>query len=160
MKNKNLRNDKLFCLSAAFLFAVFAYLTSKGVAVIRPNIVSNWFFLGLLLSVHGGAIFTFLLNFILEKYDRQLKKQNKPNVPSCLTGFIERFIFTAVIGVAGTTSLPYVGGLMGGWLGLKLAANWQQRHDDFARARGILALINGLVSLFFTLIGGLITDLK
>jgi hypothetical protein len=49
---------------------------------------------------------------------------------------------------------------MGGWLGLKLAANWQQSRDDFARARGIFALINGLVSLFFALIGGLITDLK
>ncbi len=160
MKNKNIRSDKQFCLSAAFIFVVFAYLASQGVAVICPNIVPNWFFLGLLLSVHGGAIFTFLLNFILEKYDPRLGKKNKPNVPSCLTGFIERFIFTAVIGVAGAASLPYIGALMSGWLGLKLAANWQQSRDDFSRARGILALINGLVSLFFALIGGLITNLK
>jgi hypothetical protein len=160
MENENPRSDKLFCISAAFIFVVLAYLGTNGAVIIRLNIEPNWFFLGLLLSVHGGAIFTSILNFILEKYDSRLRKQNKPNVPSCLTGFIERFIFTAVIGFAGTDSLPYVGALMGGWLGLKLAANWQQRHDEFARARGILALINGLISLFFALIGGLITGLK
>ncbi|MEX2163826.1 MAG: hypothetical protein WD823_06245 [Sulfuricaulis sp.] len=169
MKVEDSCREVLFCIATAIIFAVLAYFASSGVNVILADTRSDYFLLGLLLSVHGGGIFTFLLNLMLEKYEPGLKKENQekkdkkkkqPNVPSCLTGFIERFIFTAIIGIAGTASLPYVGGLMGGWLGLKLAANWQQRHDDFARARGILALINGLVSLFFALVGGLITNLK
>jgi hypothetical protein len=69
---------------------------------------------------------------------------------------VERFVFAASIGISGSGSLAYVGALMGGWLALKLATNWQREKSDFARARGILALVNGLTSMFFAFVGGLL----
>jgi len=139
-------------------FGILSYIAGQLLEIIHLVLLPGRLTLGLLISVHIGALFTFWLNWAVEEHDEKLLKAEKPNVPSCLTGYIERFIFTVVIALVGTANLLSVGGLMGGWLGLKLAANWQQKKSDFARARGILALINGLTSMFFAFLGGLIAS--
>lgn len=74
-----------------------------------------------------------------------------------LTGLLERFFFTLVI------AFNISGGAvaMFGWLGAKMAVNWnrQSNNDAVSRAYAMTALQSGLVSLLFALIGGLICKL-
>lgn len=76
-----------------------------------------------------------------------------PRVPSWLTGAVERFFFTLLVAydVSGT------GPAMVGWLALKFATNWN--HPDWAkypqaRPFAFSALLAGLLSMLFALLGG------
>lgn len=73
-------------------------------------------------------------------------------LPGWLTGVTERtFFFTLVgFGVSGTAPA------MIAWIGIKMAANWNLYLDDRRRlAYRFRALLCGLVSLLFAVIGGL-----
>lgn len=96
-------------------------------------------------------------------------------LPAVFMGFFERTLFTTMVAVAGPANLPPVVLVMGAWLGLKLATNWNRR-DSTARdlsADGVmraenerritntirgsqLALLSGVISLAIATIGGLI----
>jgi hypothetical protein len=83
--------------------------------------------------------------------------QAAERAPRWLTGCVERLFFTFLIafqvGGAGTA--------MVGWLAVKMAANWgrpppegQSREDHVGYA--FTALLAGVLSMLFALIGGLI----
>jgi hypothetical protein len=83
--------------------------------------------------------------------------------PPWLTGQLERFFFTIAVAMDASGVMP----AMIAWLGLKLVANWQLRHDigqsdSEGRSGGDLvsanyrysAVVAGLLSMLFTLVGG------
>jgi hypothetical protein len=68
---------------------------------------------------------------------------------------VERLFFTVLVGL----EVPGAPAAMIGWLALKLATDWN--HPDWkekaaAREFAASALLGGLVSMLFALIGGLI----
>jgi len=83
-------------------------------------------------------------------------------VPAGLTGFVERLVFTTFTAVT-PLGAPVA---MGGWIALKLAANWRRdlpgengrrptRDDAQQRTRqGFAALLSNLLSMFVAWIGG------
>jgi hypothetical protein len=76
-------------------------------------------------------------------------------VPPWITGTIERLFFTVLVGF-GVQGVPVA---MMGWIGLKLASNWN--YPNIAggvdvRAFAMTALLGGLVSMLFAYLGGLI----
>jgi hypothetical protein len=90
-----------------------------------------------------------------------------PSIPSWLTGFVERFVFTAAIGLTNSAEAPITPVAMLAWLGLKMAAGWTRRVEikgpkptaegEERRAQGaILALLTGLISMAFAFVGGLL----
>jgi hypothetical protein len=76
-----------------------------------------------------------------------------PRISPWLTGLVERSFFLTLV-VARIEGVPEA---MMAWLALKLAANWQRYNAEVeprARARTMLALLAGLISLVFAFIGG------
>ncbi len=92
------------------------------------------------------------------KYNEALQKQDEQSINSDLlplvTGLIERTFFTLVI------AFDVSGGAvaMMGWLGAKMAINWNRQPGESPvnRAFSMTALQAGIVSLMFSLVGGLI----
>jgi hypothetical protein len=120
---------------------------------------SSWkqWMIGLFVSVVIGQIVIWpSLEFL--RYWRGIQKPKGVNVPSSLTGILERLVFTFVIGIGQLPSDILTA--MFAWLALKMAANWnrdQQPSDSNNRAAGaISALLAGLVSMLFAFIGGLL----
>lgn len=122
-------------------------------------ILSSHWVLGMGLSIIGGAAGTWAFLWLLR---RSLSLPAKPEltagarrVPPWLTGAVERTFFTVLVGleVAGTPTA------MIGWLALKLATNWNHpewKDQPNARTFALTALLGGLVSMFFALIGGMV----
>jgi hypothetical protein len=80
---------------------------------------------------------------------------SEKGVPGWFLGLVERSFFTTLVGlqVAGAPAA------MMGWLALKLAANWN--HPDWKdqpdiRTFALSALLAGLVSMLFALLGGMV----
>ena len=114
---------------------------------------------GLLFSLIGGAAFTWAFLKALRSWLGTPVKPKLPRgsrgVPSWLTGVTERLFFTVLVGLE-VSGAPTA---MIGWLALKLATNWN--HPDWkdkpnARSFALSALLAGLVSMLFALVGGLI----
>ena len=84
-----------------------------------------------------------------------VKPEGERRVPAWLTGLIERTFFT----VAVAFNMPAVAPAMIGWLAVKMASHWTRpnsEHGPDSRFLVLSALLAGLVSMFFALIGGLI----
>jgi len=119
--------------------------------------------IGLLFSLVVGGIVTWLFLKVLRLW---LGIPPKPRlfgggkgVPPWLTGTVERLFFTVLIGLE-VSGVPTA---MIGWLALKMATNWN--HPDWkeksnARTFALSALLGGLVSMFFALLGGLVCARK
>jgi hypothetical protein len=109
--------------------------------------------LGLLVSVVGGFIVVFPLEWFLRLYIGE-KSEYKPRarVPGWFTGIIERGVFTFLIAY----EVEDVGTLMAGWLAMKLASNWNRpgSMDERSIAFAFAALLAGLVSMAFAALGG------
>ena len=115
-------------------------------------------------SVLFGAFFTFLfsefLHFYVERRYRQewcgrtfLIGHRRPRLLGYLIGIVERAIITTLVGfdVAGAA------GFIGGWLvtkGLGLFAS-STRPEPHQRMSMFVALLNGAISVFFGIIGGI-----
>jgi hypothetical protein len=114
--------------------------------------------LGLGFSLIAGH---FAVEFFLSQLRKYMGLGDKPpltqsyrGVPPWLTGGLERVFFTFLVAfeVTGTPAA------MIGWLALKLATNWN--HPDYKdnrseeRAVAFSALVAGLVSMLFALLGG------
>ena len=114
--------------------------------------------LGLSLSLFGGFFAAKIVRDNLISFGNNPQRDQltgAARVEGWKTGIIERFFFTIVVGLQYPGALP---GMMM-WLGLKLATNWN--HPDFsqnreARTRAFIALLVGLVSMSFALIGGVV----
>ena len=120
----------------------------------------NWI-LGLIFSTIGGFLGTFLFLCTLKKAISLPDKPNpeKKRVPAWLTGVVERLFFSLLIGlnIAGTPPA------MVGWIALKLATNWNSdewKNLSRRRAFAFSALLAGLISMVFAIIGGSICQGK
>lgn len=109
-----------------------------------------------LLIGHGVTwLFLLVLRCALKVGEKPSLDDSEKRVPPWLTGVTERLFFTVLVGL----DIPGVSAAMVGWLALKLATNWnhpawKERTD--ARTFGLSALLAGLVSMMFALLGGLI----
>jgi hypothetical protein len=109
--------------------------------------------LGLLFSIVGGLVVGPLLGILRGSMELGAKPEPERNrVPAWLTGVVERGFFTLMVyyDVSGT------GTAMVGWLALKFATNWNFQASAEADTRGFAfsALVAGLVSMLFALLGG------
>ena len=118
---------------------------------------------GLLFSVLVGGIVTWLFLKVLRSSlgtpDKARISGGGARVPPWLTGAVERLFFTVLVGLE-VSGAPAA---MIGWLALKLATNWN--HPDWkdkpdARTFAFSALLAGLVSMLFALLGGLVCARK
>ena len=128
--------------------------------------------LGLLVSLLLGHYATDKFLFKLRKYagcdDKAMNsffKKNDPDtlkfksVPPTITGVLERLFFTFI--VAFNVSGAAIG--MMGWLAVKMVTNLNRGDlppHPIVRMRALTGLMGSLVSLLFSLFGGLICWLK
>src|SRR5579862_495308 len=129
--------------------------------------MSQWTLLsiGAITSLGGGALACLLFDRLVRRW-LGAPKPDAPRrrVPSWFTGTIERVFFTTLVAldVAGYPIAMIV------WLAAKMAATWTgrgtprsdseeevKRANDY-RSSSSITLLNGLVSMTFALIGGLI----
>jgi hypothetical protein len=87
------------------------------------------------------------------------RRPTYPGIPVLVTGTIERLFFL----VAVAFNLSGVIVAMIGWIGVKMAAHWGARQEaneqqavDSIYAVRISAILAGILSLFFAMVGGLI----
>jgi hypothetical protein len=113
--------------------------------------------IGLFISVGAGTIVTGLFLGALRGwmgFSKAMLKGNAPEVPSWLTGVIERLFFTVLVGV----DTPGAPAYMLTWLGLKMATNWNhpawKEAPHAMRSGAVSALLAGLISMLFALWGG------
>jgi hypothetical protein len=96
----------------------------------------------------------------LDKFKEE--EEREIQVPPWLTGVFERYMTVALV-VVGLDSAS-LGAVVLAWMGAKLAANWQRRvatdstlDDEKVRARTIVALMTGVLSLGIGIIAGALT---
>ena len=126
------------------------------------NVYFSWS-LGFLFSLGLGWFFTGVLHKGLRWYLNS-EQPPEPHIAPWFVGMIERFIFTAFVGLVGASMVP----AMIGWIAIKMAANWNRGRtndkrsmsEETVRALAISTLLVNLVSMFFSLVGGLICRLK
>ena len=114
---------------------------------------------GLTLSLVGGYVVVRGVLWALRKYQGLAEKPERSageprRVPPWLTGVMERLFFTVVVAfdISGAAIA------MIGWITLKLATNWNRpgtQSQERWSAWAFSALIGGLVSMLFALLGGL-----
>jgi hypothetical protein len=120
-------------------------------------LIKQWV-VGLFFSLILGELFTWGFIETLRYYmgtSKTLFKNGAKEVPSWITGSVERLFFTVLLGC----NFSGVPAYMLTWLTLKMATNWN--HPDWkekpdARAFALSALLAGLISMLFALGGGLI----
>lgn len=111
--------------------------------------------LGLAISLGVGWYATEKFLEWLRRSNNVDKPEGEKKVPPYLTGLIERAFFTVAIGF----NVPAVAPAMIGWIAVKMASHWTRsntEHGPDSRFLVFSALLAGLVSMFFALIGGLI----
>lgn len=111
--------------------------------------------IGLVFSLVVGGFVTALFLRAIRRALGDMPQLSRTGIPAWLTGGIERLFFTVLVGL-NVSGFPTA---MVGWLALKLATDWN--HPDWkkksaAREFAVSALLGGLVSMLFALIGGLI----
>jgi hypothetical protein len=108
---------------------------------------------GLAFAVVAGGIVTPFFLYPL-RWGLKLRKKRPPGrVPAWLTGAVERFVFCVFVGL----DVSGAGTAMMAWLGLKLATNWnhvEMTSEPSARTFAFSALVAGLVSMLFAVLGG------
>lgn len=126
-------------------------------------IILQWA-LGLVIAAAGGH---FATRYFLDRLRKEMNIGDKPifeedsewrRVTPWVTGVVERIFFAVAIAI----NLSGTVGAMVGWLALKLATNWN--HPDWktepkARSFAFSALLGGLVSMLFAVIGGVVCSL-
>lgn len=122
----------------------------------------SWF-IGLL--VVSSGIGHFVTEWFNNWVDERIGPSDKPGalgrkfLSPALTGCLERLFFTLAVAFG----MPGAIVAMIGWLAVKMANGWQRRgpeenDEDFEKtlAFGFGALLAGLVSMMFALVGGVI----
>jgi len=116
--------------------------------------LQSWLF-GLSVSIVLGGVVAWIFLSLLRRYlGISKEKTSDKRVPPWLTGATERLFFTCVIAFQlGGAAIAMIG-----WLTLKMVTNWNRPSPNSAdKTTGALsALLTGLVSMMFAMIGGLI----
>jgi sterol desaturase/sphingolipid hydroxylase (fatty acid hydroxylase superfamily) len=121
--------------------------------------VARWV-LGLVFSLLIGH---FVTEFFLGRLRRRIERirlsrglppwYNAQLVPPWLTGLVERLFFTIAVAL----NVPGVVVAMIAWIGVKMATDWNRPGGERQDAGGAFsALLAGLVSMLFSLLGGAI----
>ena len=82
-------------------------------------------------------------------------------VPAWLVGGLERTLFTVGVALGG---VPASLAPMIGWVGIKIAINWERRDSDNTHERDMIirgsqvSVMASIISLFMALLGGLIVS--
>jgi hypothetical protein len=111
--------------------------------------------IGLLFSLLIGQLVVWLFLKWLQRWlGKTPSDKGGKHVPAWITGGVERIFFTVLVGLDALA----VPALMLGWLGLKMATNWNSPvfKDPEMRPFAIRALLAGLVSMLFAFLGGLL----
>lgn len=107
--------------------------------------------------------------FIIDQYVRLVRyffgidqpsdQKKNPRVPNWLNGLIERLFFTIIVAL----NLSGIATAMIGWIGIKIASNWQQKKDDepddkrkLRLSIAFTSLQASILSMLFAIIGGTI----
>ena len=114
---------------------------------------------GMTVSVIVGGVTTWAFLAGLRKYQR-LGKDSESNgdsrpVPPWLTGAMERTFFSVIVAL----NISGAAVAMIGWLTLKMVTNWNRSGGsrDVKQVRlAFSALLAGLVSMLFAVVGGVI----
>lgn len=114
---------------------------------------------GFAVSLLVGGLVTWAFLKVLRNWMRlpakpALSDPSRRRVPPWLMGTIERTFFTIAVGANVSGALP----TMAGWIALKLAANWSNAKNNATDPTlwATSALLAGLVSMGFAMVGGLI----
>ena len=111
--------------------------------------------IGLLFSIFIGHLVVWLFLKWLELWlDKTPPDKGGKRVPDWITGGVERIFFTVLVG----NEASAVPALMLGWLGLKMATNWNSPvyKDAELRPFAFRGLLAGMISMLFAFLGGLI----
>lgn len=109
--------------------------------------------------VVGHLVTSHFLSLLRKKLELDSLPKGRRRISPSLTGAIERLFFTVLIGF----DMSGASAAMIAWLALKLATNWNHldwKGNPDARTRALSALLAGLVSMLFALIGGVICASK
>lgn len=121
------------------------------------EVVVRWL-IGLFVSlVVGWLVTSQFVQLVRARYKIEYISGTSPGVPASLTGLVERLFFTVVVAfdISGTVVA------MIGWIAAKMVANWSRQGTTYEFAPGALsALLGGMVSMLFALLGGLISSGK
>jgi hypothetical protein len=112
-------------------------------------------FVAVVLGHYGTKYFLEWLRTKMGLGEKPGAKSEWMRVSPGITGVIERMFFAIIIAV----DISGAGTAMVGWLALKLATNWNHpdwKDDPTARSFAFSALLAGLVSMSFAVVGGLI----
>ncbi len=112
--------------------------------------------IGLGVALVVGGIVTWIFLAAIRRYLGTYKPApDVKGVPAWLTGVIERLFFALVIAFNITGAAI----AMIGWLTLKMVTNWNRPGPEQDRVRivnAFAALLAGIVSMLFAMVGGLI----
>lgn len=111
--------------------------------------------IGLLFSILIGQLVVWLfLKWLQLWLNKTPPDKGGKRVPDWITGGVERIFFTVLVG-ADASAVP---ALMLGWLGLKMATNWNSPAFKAPEMRpfAIRALLAGLISMLLAFLGGLV----
>jgi len=114
---------------------------------------------GFAISLLGGSVAAWaFLAFARRSTDAGAKPELSPRrVRPWVVGIIERVFFTVLVAF-NVSGYPTA---MIGWLGLKLATNWNHpswQSKPESRTHALLALLAGLISMLFAFLGGVICN--
>ncbi len=111
---------------------------------------------GMFVSLAIGQLVTGLfLKSVRNHYKIELGSSTSPGIPAYVIGLVERLFFTIIVAFnISATAIAMIG-----WLTVKMVSNWNRTGGsssaDFAPA-ALSALLGGMVSMLFALLGGLI----
>ncbi len=110
--------------------------------------------IGLLVSLAVGWLVTGqFVRWVRTHYGIGEHTGASPFVPPSLTGLVERLFFSVLVAfnISGTAVA------MIGWIAAKMATNWNRLGTPVQfSAAALSALLGGMVSMLFALLGGLI----
>jgi hypothetical protein len=161
------------CISSAFLF-IFLLISFIMLDSWPWNSLVVWlkdctryepdcYFRGYVFSVFFGGFPTFLISELLHFYVdckypmsamHAYRRHGRPRFLGFLTGVVERVLITTLVGF----EVSGAAGFIGGWVVTKSLGLYasSQRPSRYERMRMFVSLLNGTVSVFFGIIGGLI----
>ena len=121
----------------------------------------NWI-AGLLVAIVVGHIVTGIFLYTVRGvlgFGSKPKDKTTKRVPPWLTGCVERLVFAVFVGLDISGTAP----AMIGWLAIKMATNWNRKDMETVTASrpfSFSALLAGLISMLFAVLGGMICSGK
>jgi len=120
------------------------------------------FLLGLSVALLGYYLVKWSYDWVREESGLPTRDEDVVAVPHYIIGGFERLLafFLVALNVSGAFTILVA------WMAAKLAANWQRRatpgdddkKDQEVRASTLIALMHGVLSLAFGVLGGLIAQ--